>query len=241
MAIYFIADLHLKETDLNSMDLFLNFLHDYDQTAEAIYILGDFFDAWIGDDYDLPFIQSIKDVLAACYLKNVPIFFMRGNRDFLIGKKFFADTHCVEIPDPYILTLGDIKVLLTHGDLLATADKRYRCFRAFVQNPITKFFFLLLPKKIRLAIARYLRKNSKEVYKKKLQNNPDVFAVSQDAINSHIARYAVHCVIHGHIHLPGMHEFAIGNDTYKRYVLGDWNKNAKILAYDKGEFKLLEI
>ena len=241
MAIYFISDLHLNETDLNSTDLFLNFLHKYGQTAEAIYILGDFFGAWIGDNYNTPFIQTIKDVLAALYVKDIPVFFMRGNRDFLIGKNFFKSTNCIAIPDPYLISLRDTKVLLTHGDLLTPVDIGFRCFSAFVKNPVTKFLFLHLPKELRLSIARYLRSNSGNVYKRKIQKDPNIFAVAQDIVASYVTKYGVSSMIHGHIHLPGVHEFTIGNGVYKRYVLGDWNKSAKILVYENGKFELLEI
>ncbi len=241
MTIYFISDLHLKAANLENTNLFFRFLEKHALHATAIYILGDFFNIWIGDDYNTPFIQSIKNALTHLYNNNIPVFFMRGNRDFLIGELALAQMHCISIPDPYVIELGEEKILLTHGDLLTTEDKEYRRFRKLVNNPIIQTLFLSLPQKIRLIIASYLRRNSNNVYKKKLQKNPNVFEVSPTVVEAYIKDYKVNGIIHGHTHFPDFQKFVIDNNHYKRIVLGDWGKQAKILAYSDGKYNLIEI
>lgn len=241
MTIYFISDLHLDEHNQASTKLFFKFLDTCANNAKAIYILGDFFDTWVGDDYSTPFIWSIKNALADLDKKNIAIFFMRGNHDFLLGQQFFKETSCGSIPDPYLIEVNGEKILLTHGDLLTTADKEYGLFRKFVQNPMTKFLFRRLPQRIRIAIAQYLKNNSGHAQQRKLQKNPKVFDISQEAVKNCIKKHQVTAIIHGHIHRPGRYEFVLADKCYQRFVLGDWGSAAKILAYEDGKFELRKI
>ena len=241
MTIYFISDLHLKEENQENTKLFFRFLDTYAKNAKAIYILGDFFDAWVGDDYNTPFVRSIKNALVDLDKKNIAVFFMPGNRDFLIGKQFFKEIRCEPITDPYVIELNGEKILLTHGDLLTTADKEYGMFRKLAQHSITKFLFLRLPKRYRVIITHYFRNNSSNVYKRKLQKNPKVFEVSQIAVEALANKHHVNAIIHGHIHRSGVHEFVLAGRRCKRFVLGDWGRQAKILAYQNGKFELMKI
>lgn len=241
MTIYFISDLHLKEENLENTNLFFKFLDTHGSYAKAIYILGDFFDTWIGDDYNTPFIWSIKNALTELDKNNVAVFFMQGNRDFLISEKFFQETHCQPISIPYVIELNTEKILLMHGDQLITADKEYGIFRNFVQNPIVKSLFLHLPQKLRLRIVNKIRNNSESIYKRKLQKKQSVFDVSQVAIENWIKRYQATTIIHGHIHKPGEHNFIMDNKICKRFVLGDWGRKATILAYRNNTFELIDI
>lgn len=241
MAIYFIADLHLKETEEASKQLLVNFITKRKKNIDAIYILGDFFEFWIGDDYHTTFINSIKDLLLSLHFDKIPVFFMVGNRDFLIGKQFFQDTKCMPITDPYIIQLDNNKVLLTHGDKLIPATWQYSCFRKFAQNTITKALFLQLPKLLRLKIASYLRNNNLNNLPITAKSNNKIFTISEAIVRYYLQHYDINIIIHGHIHFPGIHDAKVANKHYKRFVLGDWGTSAKILSYEQGNFQLIDI
>ncbi len=234
MSTYFISDIHLHASSELQSELLLNFLQTYGATADAIYILGDLFALWLGDDlnelYSLPLIANLKKLTT----QNIPIYFMRGNRDFLIDSTFCKITGCVLLTDPCVINLYGSHVLLTHGDLLCTADLNYQRFRRVVQNPFLKKIFLKLPISIRKKIGSWIKyhTNNKSVQK------TEIYDVVPESSNKWFKKYNVQLLIHGHTHKPAIH-----NDNSKtRIVLGDWNdKTAKILSCNNKGYELLDL
>ena len=209
--------------------------------ADALYILGDFFNVWFGDDCAPPIVQLLTAEFAKLQALQIPVYFMRGNRDFLISDEVIRSMHCIPLADPSVITLGAEQVLLVHGDLLTTADQEYQRFRKVVRNPITKFIFLNLPKILRQKITNKIRSNSSTIYKRKLQKNKQIFSITQEAVVEELLHHNVNTMVHGHIHLPGWHEFTVGNKLCKRIVLGDWGDTAQILSYADSHLQLITL
>jgi len=215
----FISDLHLQSTKPEKTDLFLNLLTGKALEADALYILGDFFEVWVGDDDDSVFINQIKTALKNFTTTGIPIYFMHGNRDFLIGKKFAQDTGCILINDPTKIDLYGSPTLLTHGDMLCTKDNGYMRYRKLVRNPRCQRLFLLLPLKLRKKIARYLRTKSSNIKKSnKLKN------IVNETITNLMQQYQVKQIIHGHIHKQGIY------DKGTRISLGSWEDGRSVLT-----------
>lgn len=234
---YIISDLHLSEQRPKIVTLFSQFLQNITAPDHALYILGDFFDYWIGDDDLSDFNRSIIGLLNDAVESGLKIYVMHGNRDFLIGQKFAQLSGVTLIPDPFVLTGGQQEILLMHGDLLCTDDKSYQLFRKVVRNFFIKALYLSLPLKIRRKIAQIIRQQSqkKNIYLK-------IIDVTTKGINHYIKHYPV--LIHGHTHLFNCHQ----SKNYIRYVLGDWYKSGSFIKiehntislekYERPEFKL---
>lgn len=221
--IYIIADLHLNENHAEMAELFKKFLADIASKQNKLFILGDFFDYWIGDNHRDSFYHKITDWLKEASNNGLEIFFMYGNRDFLIGKKFAKRSGVELIEDPYYLNIADKKILFSHGDLFCTDDIGYQRYRKWIAyNPILRFIFRRLPLFIREYTARNVRKAS---YVKN-RKNPTV-----DVTTKGIEKYRKGCdiVIHGHTHRMAIHIA----DKYTRYVLGDWFKDGNYLRISK--------
>ncbi|MCF6767192.1 UDP-2,3-diacylglucosamine diphosphatase [Thiotrichales bacterium 19S11-10] len=212
MSIYIISDLHLKPSDLKAFESFKSLLNDIAQPQNTLFILGDFFEYWIGDDNLDPFYQKVTLLLKNATNNDFHIYFMHGNRDFLVGKQFAKQSGVQLISDPYYLTWQGKKVLLTHGDLLCTTDRSYLRYRYLVQSRLFKWLFLHLPLSIRLKIAKKMRAHSS-------QRGPYVLDV--DATDKGLKQYAKNCdiVIHGHTHKLNIHH----HGNLARYVLSDWH------------------
>ena len=250
MTTFFISDLHLSALHPNTSELFLKFLREDATDADALYILGDFFEAWIGDDILDDHDARIMNALADFSKQGVPVYFMHGNRDFLIGKGFANKTGCTLIHDPTPIQLYGKNVLLAHGDALCTLDKAYQRFRKFVRHPIIKGIFLMLPNWIRRKIANRLRKNSPRAFKKyqaaalQLKTTPDAnpfWDVSQASVNNMMRQFQSDILIHGHTHKPAIHEFILDEKRVSRIVLGDWTNTGKILAFSPQQQELREV
>ncbi len=235
--ILFIADLHLSEEKPALTRAFLHFLKHRAHEAKALYILGDFFDFWIGDDCITPWHKGIIKTLRE-YSKTHKLYFLRGNRDFLVGSKFCRQAGCQQLPDVYVTSIDNHKIILLHGDLLCTKDKRYQLYRSLVHNRITQWMFGRLPVKLRLKIANKIRSMSKNDKQKNTStdNHSIMDAVSETVIhtmNSHDANI----MIHGHTHRPTQHLHVINADkTGTRWVLGDWGTHWWVLSYHNGFF-----
>jgi UDP-2,3-diacylglucosamine hydrolase len=226
----FIADLHLQESQSEKTNAFLKFLTTTVLKADALYILGDFFEIWIGDDDDSPFNEKIKAALKKC---KTPIYFMHGNRDFLISKKFAQETGCQLIEDPTKIDLYGIPTLLTHGDLLCSKDISYMKYRKFAHNPKYNKLFLLLPLKLRKYIANLLRMKSKKAQTLKSTAAKDVVA---ETVIKLMQEYQVTQLIHGHTHRPAIHDI----ETGKRITLPPWHNSATyIYAHAAGQLDLV--
>lgn len=216
---YFISDLHLDENHSKIADVFIHFLaHDL-TNVEALYILGDFFEAWIGDDdlseFHIKIISALK--LAS---KKVPIFILHGNRDFLLGRKFFDLSGCKFLPDETVINIDGRNVLLMHGDTLCTLDKKYLQARKKLRNPWLQKLFLFLPLSLRRNIAAGMRKKSREYTQ---MASTEIMDVNPAEVKKILKKHAADLIIHGHTHRPGIHA--------DRIVLAAWHKRGNRLEW----------
>lgn len=233
MYTYFISDLHLHANSKIQTELLLAFLGTQGMQADAIYILGDFFAMWLGDDLNEPYIQTVQRALQDISKQNIPLYFMRGNRDFLISDKFCRASTCNMLPDPCTIELYGQKILLTHGDQLCTLDLEYQKFRKFVQHRFTRKLFLSLPGWLRKKLALWVKGRTRGSPK-----DPATYDVAQATVDAWFAKHAVNTMIHGHTHRPAIHKH--GANT--RIVLGDWEPNsAKILAFAADHYQLIDL
>jgi UDP-2,3-diacylglucosamine hydrolase len=226
METLFISDIHLNETRPDIVHIFLNFLYEHAAYADALYILGDLFEIWIGDDYHTDLHQMIIDALKILTNNGLPIYFMRGNRDFLIGKKFLTATGCKLLKDPTRIDLYGTPVVLTHGDLLCTQDKQYQRTRKLARNRFLQYLFLLCPLNKRFEIARKYRLKSQRMTRLKTKITMDV---TQNAINKMMIKKKAYTLIHGHTHHPDVHHFALNRKNATRLVLGSWEQYGSFL------------
>lgn len=240
MVTLFISDLHLDACRPRTTAIFLNFLKNYALNAESLYILGDFFEVWLGDDAMDPHHEMVIQALADYAKTGTKLYFMHGNRDFLIGPTFAKRSGCTIISDPSIIELYDKHILLMHGDSLCTLDQKHQRFRHFVNQTWVQKLFLTFPLFLRQKIASKLRAASKRTYQQALntQSNNDKnninlakFDVTQTAVIHALKTHEALCLIHGHTHKAGIHEFTIEGMPAKRIVLGDWGKQGTVLAF----------
>jgi UDP-2,3-diacylglucosamine hydrolase len=227
----FISDLHLSDKHPELTQAFFKFLEESKEACTHLFILGDLFETWIGDDDDSPIYIEIKQALKAFTTNGPETFFIHGNRDFLVGEAFAKETGITLLPDPYTLEIKNQKVILSHGDFLCTDDKDYIDFRNQVRDKDWQDEFLKKSLGQRKQIARNLRTDSKEATSKKSNEITDVNNQSvEDFINEH----QPHIFIHGHTHRPNIHD--VGSS--KRIVLGDWGEYGWLLTIDGQEFNL---
>ena len=214
---FIIADLHLTQVENDKVELFNQFCTEYASKVDQLFILGDLFNTWIGDDISLNAYQSIVNILNKL-TKITEVFVMVGNRDFLLSNTFENETGCKLIKEPYLLNHHEKKYLLIHGDSLCTDDVDYQKLKKILRNPIIQFIFLHLPKKIRLKLTGQLRKKSIEAQSYKSEKIMDV---NQSAVDELMTEYPNMDLIHGHTHRQNTHKM----ERYTRYVLGDWKNN----------------
>jgi len=235
--ILFISDLHLDPARPDVAQAFFRFMENEAPQAEALYILGDFFEAWIGDDLQHPFVDSVKQSLRALTNKGIPVYLMHGNRDFLMGEQFCNETGCQLIDDPTLIELYGHKVLLMHGDTLCTRDVDYLAFRGMVRNPDWQKDFLSKSLQERLAIAENIRAASKE---KTSELQYEIMDVTQSEVEKVMAEQDVQVLIHGHTHRPAIHKLEVNGKTAERVVLGDWHTLGWKLTFDASGYKLTD-
>ncbi|RDI46078.1 UDP-2,3-diacylglucosamine diphosphatase [Aquicella lusitana] len=237
----FISDLHLQASQPEITRQFLALLNRCDASVDALYILGDLFEAWIGDDDDTPFHREIIDALRSATAHGLPIYFLPGNRDFLIGKKFLRETGCRVLADETKIRLYDTHALLMHGDTLCTRDTAYLRWRKLSHNPVLHtLFFLILPLRLRRHIANKMRVKSEHYTKNTL---PEIMDVTQAEVERVMVKHGVTVLIHGHTHRPGMHSFTINGTPATRLVLGAWHHQGSVLVWDeagRNELKAIE-
>ncbi|ADU68330.1 UDP-2,3-diacylglucosamine diphosphatase [Pantoea sp. At-9b] len=230
----FIADLHLCEEEPAITAGFLHFLQREAHQCDALYILGDLFEAWIGDDDPNPLHQQIADALKAL---PVPTFFIHGNRDFLLGQRFARASGMTLLPEEQVLTLYGKRLLIMHGDTLCTDDEGYQRFRAKVHQRWLQKLFLALPLRIRMRIAAKMRANSKQANQHK---SLSIMDVNQQAVIEAMARQQVHLLIHGHTHRPAIHDFVLQGENAQRVVLGAWHHQGSMIQVDAAGVRLIE-
>ncbi len=226
----FISDLHLSTTQPQSTELFLRFASDVAPKAEALYILGDLFEYWAGDD-DLndPFHQQITGVLHGLAAQGTHVFIMRGNRDFLMDQQLATACNAKLLLDPTLLDLYGTPTLLTHGDALCTDDADYQRFREMVRNRDWQTQFLAQPLPQRKAQIEQLRKQSES---QKRNKDMAIMDVNCSAVNDLLRQHRYPRLIHGHTHRPARHLHHLDDHTCERWVLGDWDHQANALRCD---------
>lgn len=238
MATYFISDLHLERIESSITNIFTEFLDDLNQN-DSLYILGDLFESWIGDDNVTELSQYISDQLLSLSERNISVEIMHGNRDFLIGEDFCKASSIELINDPRIIEIDTKKVMLTHGDQLCTDDKEYQAFRSVVRNPLWQKDFLNFPISKREKIAGEAKDASKDSKENKAM---EIMDVNTDAVLKAFNDHPVEIMIHGHTHRPNIHKISNEDRKLTRYVLGDWSKNsAIILKWNEAEVELIDL
>ena len=238
MSTLFISDLHLCDERPDKIDLFKKLLRGQARNAEALYILGDLFEAWAGDDDQTPPHPEVISELADYSRCGGKLFIMRGNRDFLIGRKFTEKTGASILTDPSIIDLYGTMTLIMHGDTLCTRDVKYQVYRCLVNNRLSIRLFLMVPYALREKIWHSVRNITRGTTARKL---PGIVDVHQPAVNNVMRKYAVQNLIHGHTHKQGVHEFSLDGKTAKRLVLGDWYVDDSILVADRAGLKLTRV
>ncbi|WP_313450170.1 UDP-2,3-diacylglucosamine diphosphatase [Stutzerimonas kunmingensis] len=232
--ILLISDLHLEMERPDITRAFLHFLATRACQAEALYILGDFFEVWIGDDAMTPFQQSIADALRALSERGTRIYLMHGNRDFMLGKSFCRAAGCTLLGDPSVVEFGGERVLLMHGDSLCTRDEGYMRLRRLLRNPLSLFILRHLPLSTRRKLARKLRNESRAQTRMKAS---DIIDVTPELIPRVLAEHGVRTLIHGHTHRPATHELEVDGRPAQRIVLGDWDQQGWALQVDESGFQ----
>ena len=236
MTTLFISDLHLDPERPAITELFGRFVDQEARGAEALYILGDLFEAWVGDDDPSDAGAFVADKLRGLRDAGVPVYFMRGNRDFLLGEDYARRAGMTILPDPAVVVLHGVPTLLTHGDLLCTGDTAYQQFRAQTRDPKWQAQFLAQPLPARLAFAQQARAAS-QAHQGGLKQQGTMEAItdaSSDAVREWFARYGLDRMIHGHTHRPKVHTDEGGT----RVVLGDWYEQGSVLRVGKERLDL---
>lgn len=226
----FISDLHLSPSTPELTDAFFSFLDQHAYQADALYILGDLFDFWIGDDDKTDFAVQIKSELKQLTATGVPCYFINGNRDFLLGSRFAQDTGVVLLAEETVIKLYGHSVLLMHGDTLCTDDIKYLAFREKVHQPWLQFVYKLLPFAIKEKVVNKIKGSAKEDKKDKQY---EIMDVTPQAVVNTMQRHQVTYLIHGHTHRANHHTFDVDDTIYHRIVLGDWNKYTYALKVDQ--------
>ncbi|MDO4709586.1 MAG: UDP-2,3-diacylglucosamine diphosphatase [Pseudomonadota bacterium] len=221
MSALFISDLHLEDARPETTALFRRFLHEEASHARALYILGDLFEAWVGDDDPSASGAEVAELLQQTAARGTALYFIHGNRDFLLGEDYARRCRMRLLPDPAVIVVQGMPILLGHGDLLCTDDTAYQQFRAMSRTPAWRASFLAQPLAARLAFAQQARQASRARYGE-LQADGSAEAitdVSPASVHTSFERFGISCMIHGHTHRPAHHDEGQGR---QRIVLGDW-------------------
>lgn len=225
----FISDVHLSPARPQIAERFFRFLEHEASDAAALYILGDLFDMWVGDDDPLPLNGAVMDALGRLSRGGVGLYVMHGNRDFLFRDAFTERTGARLLPDPTLLELDGTPTLLMHGDTLCTDDVEYLRQRARYRRPWVLRGFLALPRAIRVAIARHFRRKSERT---KRVTAPTIMDVNAAAVEAVLRAHGYPRLIHGHTHRPARHLHTVDGHSCERWVLGDWYQHGSYLRAD---------
>lgn len=236
MTTWFISDLHLALEETRITAGFYDFLLK-PQAGDDLYILGDFFNYWVGDDIDDEYADQIKQVLKATSDRGVSLFIMHGNRDFLIGDDFCQDTGCTLLNDPTLIQLADQPALLMHGDSLCTKDIEYQDFRKLARSTVWKEDFVSKPIADRVAFAENARKQSQNYNSIK---DDEMMDVVSDDVQSVLDEHSCTRMIHGHTHRPAFHNWEHNGKEFERIVLGDWYTHGYYLKVEGHTFDMVK-
>ncbi|MCF6299769.1 MAG: UDP-2,3-diacylglucosamine diphosphatase [Proteobacteria bacterium] len=229
---FFIADLHLSQKHTKTTDLFVDFIKNKACGAQTLYILGDLFEYWLGDDAQDQLAILAKSTLQKLSQNNTQIYYMHGNRDFLLGKEYADACGMQIINDPHIIQLSEEPVLLLHGDEQCVDDIEYQQTRKILRSEAWQKEFLSMSISERTIFANNARKQSQEHTK---MANDEIMDVNQDSINTLFSQHQTKLMIHGHTHRPAVH--SLNNTT--RIVLGDWHNQASYLCFDENGYQLI--
>lgn len=235
----FIADLHLTLEKPEVTRRFLSFLESRAGRAKALYILGDFFDAWVGDDDYTPPNDKIRNRLKQLTSSGTEVYLQQGNRDFLVGERFCRETGVVLIEDYVVIDLFGVPTLLMHGDLLCTDDIAYQEFRTKSHTEEWKQMMLSKPLFLRLIISRWYRFRS---HFHKRRKTLEIMDVNQNAVIDAMGKYNALRLIHGHTHRPAVHDFELEGKTAQRFVLANWVKESgSVLCWNADGYKIEQL
>jgi UDP-2,3-diacylglucosamine hydrolase len=234
----FASDLHLDAARPEITDQFLGLLTGAARDAQSLYLLGDLFEVWLGDDEPGALGEQVIAALAALSADGVSLFVMQGNRDFLLGERFCERAGASLMTDPTIVTIGDERVLVTHGDALCTGDTAYQRLRSLVRDPDVQRAFQALPIDRRRALAEQARAGSRAHL---AEADEYITDVSQDAVERALQAAGVNTLLHGHTHRPAVHRFRAGDQVCTRIVLGDWHREGSVLRWDEAGYELLTL
>ena len=237
MSTLFISDLHLEESRPDITNAFLSFLEERAAGAEKLFILGDFFEAWIGDDERTPLQETVAGALRQLSDQGTKIFLMHGNRDFLIGQDFCDRAGATLLADPSVVDLYGTPTLLMHGDSLCTADVEYQKFRTNMRSPQWQQMILQRPLADRQLMARQLREISMAKNQGKAESIMDV---TPDEVVNALETHGVQRLIHGHTHRPAIHQLEANGKPAQRFVLGDWDTHVWWLEINDGADPVLD-
>ncbi|HTQ00769.1 MAG TPA: UDP-2,3-diacylglucosamine diphosphatase [Casimicrobiaceae bacterium] len=228
----FLSDLHLSPERPEALRAFHAFAAGPAREAAAVYLLGDVFDWWVGDDQMRePFVARIVESLRGIADAGVPLYIAHGNRDFLMGPRLAAAAGATLVPEYVVLDLHGIRTVLCHGDSLCTDDVDYQAYRARMRNPAMQARLLRLPYFLRRIIARWLQRKSRDM---KALKPESIMDVAPDTVAATFRRHDAQRMIHGHTHRPARHEVDVDGARRERYVLADWHDRGRYLAVDEG-------
>ncbi|WGW01870.1 UDP-2,3-diacylglucosamine diphosphatase [Vibrio sp. YMD68] len=237
MTTLFISDLHLSPIRPDITQCFIDFMRNDAVNATRLYVLGDLFEFWIGDDDNSEFSLLIQKEFKRLVNLGVECYFTQGNRDFLVGKRFAKQTGMTLLKDETVIDLYGRKAVILHGDTLCTLDIKYLEYRKKVHQPWLQWMFNRIPFFIKKRIVSKVQSDIKE---DKQRKSMDIMDVTPDEVVSVMDKHGVNLMIHGHTHRPNIHQVSTSNGEGTRIVLGDWYTQGSILVYDKSGFKLQE-
>ncbi|ORU93729.1 MAG: UDP-2,3-diacylglucosamine diphosphatase [Cycloclasticus sp. symbiont of Poecilosclerida sp. N] len=236
--IHFISDLHLTQERLANTQRFLAYLDSLDTNVSDLYILGDLFDVWVGDDDPTPPNNDVKERLAQLTSKGVNVHFLAGNRDFLIGQAFFDLTNVRGLEEECLIDLFGTKTLLMHGDLLCTDDIEYQHFRQLTHSLEWQKETLSKPLEERLALAQHYRQES---HLNKKEKSASIMDVNDEAVIAVLEKHGVQRLIHGHTHRPNVHQHTANKQVAERIVLAEWDTCGSVLDWSENGHEIFQL
>ena len=232
---YFVADLHLTDERPAATGRFFRFLQEEAAGADALYILGDLFEAWIGDDHGEAVAAEVARQLKSLAGSGTPVYFMHGNRDFMLAQRYAARAGMTLVADPTLIDLYGVPTLLMHGDTLCTDDIAYQNFRRRMRHPWTLALVASLPRALRQRLASRVRATSESA---KTDKTAEIMDVNAEAVEQVLRQHRARRLIHGHTHRPAQHALEIGGDTVERWVVPDWYVRWGYVACDRAGCEL---
>lgn len=237
MRTLFIADLHISENHRHITDALFAFLDKEASNAETLYILGDMFEVWIGDDEHTPLMDEVAQKLTSFSIKNnCKLFYIHGNRDFMIGKRYAKQSSMELLPEHTEIDLYGVKTLIMHGDTLCLFDKNYQKLRKVLHNPLLQFIFNCLPLKLRKYIGTKIRTTSQA---KKEYKNTKIMGVTENEVVRLMKEHKVQRLIHGHTHQVSINKVRVNDKEGQRFDVGDWYTNLSFVDVTPNNIELI--